>query len=128
MNSKLAKTVRNDFPILTSTRHFDEQTKELIYFDSAATSQKSTVVVDNMKTYKQIMTDLHHEKKTVDCEKCEYDQCRQWLKDCNEMEMVVSQVLIELHNSMYSTIMDKFAQFQKMLHKEANYLMRIKVY
>jgi hypothetical protein len=85
----------------------------------------------NMKTFKEIFMALGHKKRTVDlmkidCEKCEYTQFHQWLADWKEMDMVVRQVMLEIHNSDYPEIMDIFSEFQKagyvMFHKEANYL------
>jgi len=87
--------------------------------------------LQNMKTFKEIMVDLHHEKRTIDlmkidCERCEYDQFRQWLKDWNELGMTVRQIMLEIHNSDLPHVVDLFNEFQKagyvMFHKEANYL------
>jgi len=84
----------------------------------------------NMKTFKEMIVALKHEKGTIDlmkidCERCEYDQYQQWLKDWKELGMTVRQVMIELHNSDMPTIVDIFKEFQKagyvMFHKEANY-------
>lgn len=92
---------------------------------------KNNAEMKNMKTFKEMFIALGHEKRTVDlmkidCEKCEYEQFRQWLEDWKEMDMVVRQVMLEVHNSDSPVIMEIFAEFLKngyvIFHKEANYL------
>lgn len=87
--------------------------------------------MQNMKTFKQMITDLNHENKTIDlmkidCEKCEYEQFWQWLKDWKNLGMTVRQVLLEIHNSDLPHVVNLFREFQKagyvMFHKEANYM------
>jgi cysteine desulfurase/selenocysteine lyase len=82
-DSKLAEQVRNDFPILTSTRHFDEQTKELIYFDSAATSQKPTFVIDKLSSYyNNINSNVHRGAHTLSQRAtAEYEAARDKIKN-----------------------------------------------
>jgi cysteine desulfurase/selenocysteine lyase len=73
-DSKLASTVRNDFPILTFTKHFNDnndkqeqgQQKQLIYFDSAATSQKPNQVIDKLSSYyNRINSNVHRGAHTL---------------------------------------------------------------
>ena len=87
--------------------------------------------MQNMKTFKEIITDLKHGNKTIDlmkidCEKCEYEQYWQWLKDWKELGMTVRQIMLEIHNSDLPHVVNLFREFQKagyvMFHKEANYI------
>ena len=92
---------------------------------------KKTKRMMRMKTFKEMMIELKHEQRTVDlmkidCERCEYDQFREWLQDWKDLGLVVRQVLLEIHNSDLPHVVDLFHEFQKagyvMFHKEANYL------
>lgn len=83
-----------------------------------------------MKTFKETIIDLHHQNKTIDvmkidCERCEYQQYKQWFKDWDELGMTIRQILIEIHNSDYPNIVELMTAFQEagyvMFHKEANY-------
>lgn len=85
----------------------------------------------HMKTFKETITDLHHEQKTIDlmkidCERCEYEQYRQWFQDWDELGMTIRQVMLEIHNSDYPDVIELMDAFQKagyvMFHKEANYI------
>jgi len=91
-----------------------------------------TQKMKNMKNFKEIFVDLHHENRSVDvmkidCEKCEYQQFRKWLADWKELGMTVRQVQLEIHNSPMWDVMDLMNAFLKagyvMFHKEANYMM-----
>ncbi len=74
-DSELATSVRNDFPILTFTKHFndnddqqeqEQQHKQLIYFDSAATSQKPKQVIDKLSSYyNTINSNVHRGAHTL---------------------------------------------------------------
>jgi len=85
----------------------------------------------NMKRFKNIMTELNHQKKTVDlmkidCERCEYEQYKDWLQDWNDMGVLVRQVMLEVHNSDMPGVDNLFKAFQEagyvIFHKEANYM------
>lgn len=62
----------------------------------------------------------------IDCERCEYEQFQEWLEDWKETNVLVRQVMLEVHNSDYPGVVDLFNAFQKagyvLFHKEANYL------
>jgi len=107
----------------------DEAKKVGVNFHHWGIGDKSSGL-NNMKTFKEIMTDLNHKQRTVDvmkidCERCEYDQFRQWLSDWKELGMTVRQIMLEIHNSDLPHVVDLFNEFQKagyvMFHKEANY-------
>jgi len=69
-DAELGHTSRQDFPLLTSTKHFEEGEakgkKELIYFDSAATSQKPNQVIDKLSSYyTSINSNVHRGAHTL---------------------------------------------------------------
>ena len=62
--SEIADKVRSDFPILSTT--IGEDSKPLIYFDSAATSQKPTYVTDALtEYYNTINSNVHRGAHTL---------------------------------------------------------------
>ena len=83
-----------------------------------------------MKTFKETIKEFHHENKIIDvmkidCERCEYEQYKQWFKDWDELGMTIRQIMIEIHNSDFPGILEMMTAFQDagyiMFHKEANY-------
>ena len=76
-DAKFAETIRDDFPILTFTKHFEpsddegeingeRERKSLIYFDSAATSQKPTHVIEKLTSYyERINSNVHRGAHTL---------------------------------------------------------------
>ena len=89
-DAALASSTRNDFPILTSTSHFqtegeeeEDGTKKLIYFDSAATSQKPTFVINKLTSYYEtINSNVHRGAHTLSQKATtEYENARDKIKN-----------------------------------------------
>lgn len=90
---------------------------------------KPTTQFPNGKRFKEIVSDLKHEGKTIDimkidCEGCEWDQYQDWLDDWKEMNLTVRQVLIELHQSPLPQTPDFFDKMLErgyvIFHREGN--------
>lgn len=67
-DAELAQSVRKDFPILSQTvsQSSDGESKPLIYFDSAATSQKPIQVIDEISSYyNTINSNVHRGAHTL---------------------------------------------------------------
>jgi len=91
------------------------------------TSQRQS----HFKRFGDIIVDLGHQNRVIDlmkidCERCEYAQYKQWLEDWKETNVLVRQVMLEVHNSDYPGVVDIFNVFQKagyvLFHKEANFM------
>jgi len=87
----------------------------------------------HFKRFRDIIIDLGHQNRVIDlmkidCERCEYAQYKQWLEDWKETNVLVRQVMLEIHNSDYPDVVDIFNVFQKagyvLFHKEANFIQK----
>lgn len=83
----------------------------------------------NGKRFRDIFSDLKHERKTIDimkidCESCEWEQYLEWFEDWKNAKVTVRQLLIELHGSRIPETPDFFHklwdQGYVIFHTEAN--------
>ena len=90
-----------------------------------------TEAVKNGKRFKEIITNLKHQGKTIDIMKIdiegsEWEQFQDWLDDWKEMGVTVRQVQIEVHKSPLPQTVDFFnAMWERgyvIFHKEPNYI------
>jgi hypothetical protein len=86
----------------------------------------------NAKRFKEIISDLKHEGKTIDilkidCEGCEYGQYLEWFQDFKDSNVIARNILVELHGTEpLDTVQDFFAKMLEngyvIYHKEPNLL------
>lgn len=119
-DSELAEQVRNDFPLLTYTKHYDvddtddtnnseQNRKQLIYFDSAATSQKPNAVLQKLTSYyTTINSNVHRGAHTLSQRAtAEYENARdsiqQLINAKSRNEIVFTSGATEALNLLAST-------------------------
>lgn len=109
----LAKSVRQDFPILNQSISSDESNrnnlKPLIYLDSAATSQKPTHVIETLSSYyNEINSNVHRgahslsQKATAKYE-ASRDLIRQFINAPSRNEIIFTSGATEAINLIVST-------------------------
>ena len=86
----------------------------------------------NAKRFKEIISDLKHEGKTIDilkidCEGCEYGQYLEWFQDFKDSNVIARNILVELHGTEpLEKVQDFFAKMLEngyvIYHKEPNLL------